>query len=418
MAREPAGPFRSPSHVPRRRQIDPAAPLNPKVPVAVDHGVLAVGALVVAVLVAVAAALVPSASLWLVPTALAIAIPACAVALRDHARRRTAEPGAARARRRGRASTDALTGAADAPGLATAIQVAMDEKLDTAPVTMVRLAIRAPALAESTEDLRRLLVVAAVRWQEILRPGDTLARTGPTDFAVLLPRCEPRAVAAVVSRLRAAVPEAAQSTVGVATWDGAETAEQFLGRADTALETELTRVERDPLADPHRLAAVQATGLAIRESQDEFDSIAASVAWLLSTPIVLITLFDETWQHFIGEHGVADAGGPREGIPAKDALCHQTVTTGQPLVVSDTERHAALREISTARDFGIAACASVPIVNAAGHVLGSVCAMMRERHRWSADDVALLRLTAHRISGRLAELPAAAQPVLDASRAS
>jgi diguanylate cyclase (GGDEF)-like protein len=81
----------------------------------------------------------------------------------------------------------------------------------------------------------RLLLEAAAVWSGQLRDVDILCRWGGDEFAVLLPAC-PRAQAdEVIARLRAATPRQQCCAAGVAGWDGCETSEGLLGRADNAL---------------------------------------------------------------------------------------------------------------------------------------------------------------------------------------
>jgi diguanylate cyclase (GGDEF)-like protein len=81
----------------------------------------------------------------------------------------------------------------------------------------------------------RLLAATAAAWRPILRATDTLARYGGEEFAVLLPHSELPAAEAVVERLLDAVPLAQTASAGVAVWDGEESAEALLERADAAL---------------------------------------------------------------------------------------------------------------------------------------------------------------------------------------
>jgi diguanylate cyclase (GGDEF)-like protein len=80
----------------------------------------------------------------------------------------------------------------------------------------------------------RLLKEVSAAWQAILRMSDVLARIGGDEFAVLLPGCSLETAAQIAERLRAAVP-AANCSIGVASWDRAETVEELLARADAAL---------------------------------------------------------------------------------------------------------------------------------------------------------------------------------------
>jgi diguanylate cyclase (GGDEF)-like protein len=81
-----------------------------------------------------------------------------------------------------------------------------------------------------------LLGEFAARARGVLREGDALARWGGEEFAVLLPDCPSHGFAAsILDRIRAVVPAGQSCSVGYASWDGTESAEQLIERADRAL---------------------------------------------------------------------------------------------------------------------------------------------------------------------------------------
>jgi diguanylate cyclase len=80
-----------------------------------------------------------------------------------------------------------------------------------------------------------LLRGAAQAWRQQLRPTDLLARYGGEEFTLVLPSCDASAACLLVERLRPPVPDRQTFSAGVATWDGHESPEQLLGRADRAL---------------------------------------------------------------------------------------------------------------------------------------------------------------------------------------
>jgi diguanylate cyclase (GGDEF)-like protein/PAS domain S-box-containing protein len=101
----------------------------------------------------------------------------------------------------------------------------------------------------------RLLRDVAAAWTHVLRDVDFLARYGGDEFAVVMPGCTGPDALTVLQRLREATPERQQTSGGVAQWDGDESAEELVGRADAAL-FEAKRRQRGSIA----LAAADAGG--------------------------------------------------------------------------------------------------------------------------------------------------------------
>jgi diguanylate cyclase (GGDEF)-like protein len=81
----------------------------------------------------------------------------------------------------------------------------------------------------------RLLKEASAAWHATLRQLDTLARYGGEEFIVLLPDADTAQAVAVLERTLAATPLGQTFSAGVAAWNGAETSEDLIARADAAL---------------------------------------------------------------------------------------------------------------------------------------------------------------------------------------
>ena len=92
----------------------------------------------------------------------------------------------------------------------------------------------------------RLLKQSAAAWERELRESDTLARYGGEEFSVALRGCRLENAKDIVERLRAAMPGGQTVSAGVVCWNGRETAEELVGRADAALY-EAKRMGRDCL---------------------------------------------------------------------------------------------------------------------------------------------------------------------------
>jgi diguanylate cyclase (GGDEF)-like protein len=111
----------------------------------------------------------------------------------------------------------------------------------------------------------RLLKEATAAWRTRIRSTDLLARYGGEEFAVLLRDCGPTEAVGVLDDLRAVTPLGQTFSAGVAQWDGQESPERLVGRADVGLY-EAKRTGRDrvivtpsqhdgpepPVADPTR----------------------------------------------------------------------------------------------------------------------------------------------------------------------
>ena len=89
----------------------------------------------------------------------------------------------------------------------------------------------------------RLLKTAAAAWIGVVRSGDLIARLGGDEFGLLLPSCPPNGASALLDRLRTSAP--VQFCAGIAYWDGSESPEDLVRRADADLYQAKSAI-RDP----------------------------------------------------------------------------------------------------------------------------------------------------------------------------
>ena len=80
-----------------------------------------------------------------------------------------------------------------------------------------------------------LLIEAARMWKSRLRKTDVITRYGGEEFALALPGQTIEDAQVILERLRTATPRGQTSSLGVAEWNGRESAEELVGRADSAL---------------------------------------------------------------------------------------------------------------------------------------------------------------------------------------
>jgi diguanylate cyclase (GGDEF)-like protein len=110
----------------------------------------------------------------------------------------------------------------------------------------------------------RLLTQSAALWRAQLRDQDYLARYGGEEFCVIVTGLAAEKAADVVGRLLAVTPDGQTFSAGVASWDGVESPERLVARADEALYhakrngrnrvtlAGLSQHQRDELAAPPR----------------------------------------------------------------------------------------------------------------------------------------------------------------------
>jgi hypothetical protein len=137
--------------------------------------------------------------------------------------------------------------------------------------------------------------------------------------------------------------------------------------------------------DPERLAALRATGLLDSEPEPGFDRHARLAAQMLNAPIALVSLVDEDRQFFKSGLGVEE----RE-TPLSHSFCQHAVARREPLVVDDAREHPILKDNPAVREMGAIAYAGVPLIDPAGHALGTLCVLDSRPRQWSSHQVELL----------------------------
>lgn len=170
------------------------------------------------------------------------------------------------------ATADSLTGLANRAGL----QAALDQDLARAgrsgdPLTVAVIDLDDfKALNDAHGHLAgdRALISLVDAWSVELRAGDLLARFGGDEFVVVLPGAPIWMATRVLQRLHRAEARCRWSA-GIATWDGHETAEQLLHRADQALYRAKQRIAGSWLAVARPAPAFHAdVGARARSARD------------------------------------------------------------------------------------------------------------------------------------------------------
>ena len=142
--------------------------------------------------------------------------------------------------------------------------------------------------------------------------------------------------------------------------------------------------------DPDRLEAVQATGLLDTDVSPSFDRLARVAAHVLNAPVALVSLVDADRQFFKSCLGLPEPWASERGAPLSHSFCQHAVASREPLVVDDAREHELLRDNPAIRDIGIVAYAGIPLIDADGHALGTLCVIDSRPRHWTTHQVQLL----------------------------
>lgn len=136
-----------------------------------------------------------------------------------------------------------------------------------------------------------------------------------------------------------------------------------------------------------RLAALQATGLLDSASEPAYDAIVQLACLLCDVPIALVSLIDSDRQWFKARAGLDVTETPRS-----IAFCDHAIRMPDALMeVEDARLDPRFSENPLVTgDPGIRFYAGRPLVDAAGHALGTVCVIDRNPRRLTATQQAAL----------------------------
>ncbi|GAB7051563.1 GAF domain-containing SpoIIE family protein phosphatase [Catenuloplanes indicus] len=138
-----------------------------------------------------------------------------------------------------------------------------------------------------------------------------------------------------------------------------------------------------------RLEALTRTGLdAVADAT--FDRFAEMVRTVLRVPVALVSLVGDDRQFFPGACGLGDPWAAQRQTPLSHSFCQHVVAASEPLVVVDARTDPRVRGNLAIEDLGVIGYAGMPLTDADGQVLGSLCAIDHEPRDWTDAELALL----------------------------
>jgi GAF domain-containing protein len=142
--------------------------------------------------------------------------------------------------------------------------------------------------------------------------------------------------------------------------------------------------------DPARISALRDTRLLDSAPDPSFDRHVRLAAELLNAPIALVSLVDEDRQFLKSCIGIEEPLATDRETPLSHSFCQHAVAQRQPLIVEDAREHPVLKHNPAVEESGTIAYAGVPLIDGAGHALGTLCVIDSRPRQWTKHQVELL----------------------------
>ncbi len=153
-----------------------------------------------------------------------------------------------------------------------------------------------------------------------------------------------------------------------------------------------------PPDEAGRLAALRSYAVLDTACEAAFDDIARLAARLTRRPIALVSLIDAERLWAKAKHGIEITEAPRNL-----AFCaHAILEPGRPLVIEDTKADPRFADNPLVHgDPGLRSYTGVPLVNAEGFALGTLCVLDHAPRETSEEDLDILSGLARSVSTAL-----------------
>ena len=157
-------------------------------------------------------------------------------------------------------------------------------------------------------------------------------------------------------------------------------------------ETVSTREQR-------RALAIAALNLFETATLPVFDEATQTAVHSLNTPICILSLMDQHYQHFKASVGLSRLGlmndlAASRQFPRSESFCAHVVDSHQVLAIDDTFTHPAFAHSLLTQQHGVRAYLGVPLITSGGMCIGTLAVMDLRPHCFTNQEVEFLVLTA------------------------
>jgi GAF domain-containing protein len=156
-------------------------------------------------------------------------------------------------------------------------------------------------------------------------------------------------------------------------------------------------------ADVARLQEIVDLGLLSPEADEVLQETAREAATRLGLPISTVTVVLDEAQFFAAQHGVEGWQAESRGTPVEWSFCAHAVASRAPFVVEDATQHPTVRHMPIVPNDGVICYAGFPLISSRGHALGTLCVIGHEPHRFTDEELEILRSLTDRAVARIEE---------------
>ncbi|RZM26787.1 MAG: PAS domain S-box protein [Pedobacter sp.] len=151
-------------------------------------------------------------------------------------------------------------------------------------------------------------------------------------------------------------------------------------------------------AEAKRLQALQSYHILDTVEEADFDDLTSLASAICQTPIALVSLVDKDRQWFKSHKGL-----PARETPREQSFCaHGLATPTQLFIVPDATRDERFQENPLVTgDPNIVFYAGVPLLNADGYALGSLCVIDTETRELNQEQLSALRILGRQVVDKL-----------------
>ena len=147
------------------------------------------------------------------------------------------------------------------------------------------------------------------------------------------------------------------------------------------------------------MAPVAASALLHTPIERPFERLTSLTARMLRAPVSLVTVVVPERQFFKSAVGLSEAMSMER--PLTHSLCQYAVETGEPLVVEDAREHPDLSANGAVTDDALVAYLGIPLTDAGGRTLGTLCVWDTQPRQWTRGHVQTLQDLARLVMQRI-----------------